>query len=182
MDNMPTLHPSTHPLTDRLVYPLPMAQPLPKTIYMDWAPFGGALGMHLFGFNGDQLCIGLPWTPTLIGNPAQGSVHGGVITAMIDQAFGASVFKKIRRREAIATVELRIDYMRPAQPHKDIFCRAECYRVTRQIAFTRGDIFQDDPDRPLAHSVGTFMRNSSDMPDMPTDPDGMSDLWNTLDD
>jgi len=169
---------STH---REIIFPLSIEQPLPEALFMDWAPFGGALGLHLFGFNGDQVCVGLPWEPHLIGNPAQDSVHGGVITAMIDQAFGASVFKKIRRREAIATIELRIDYMRPAQPHKDIFCRAECYRVTRQVAFTRGDIFQDDPDRPLAHSVGTFMRNSSEFPDTPEGASGMPELWGNLD-
>jgi len=56
------------------------------------------------------------------------------------------------------TLDLRIDYMRPAQPHMDVYGFAECYRVTENVIFTRGYAYQDDPAEPIAHVVGAFMR------------------------
>jgi acyl-coenzyme A thioesterase PaaI-like protein len=48
--------------------------------------------------------------------------------------------------------------MHPAEPDKDVYGFAECYRVTPNIIFTRGYAYQDDPQQPIAHVVGTFMR------------------------
>jgi acyl-coenzyme A thioesterase PaaI-like protein len=48
--------------------------------------------------------------------------------------------------------------MHPAEPYKDVFGFAECYRVTENIIFTRGYAYQDNPDEPIAHVVGAFMR------------------------
>ncbi len=35
--------------------------------------------------------------------------------------------------------------------------RGECYRITRSIAFVRGQAHDGDPGDPLAHVAGTFM-------------------------
>lgn len=142
-------------------YPLPIAEPVADGMVMTWAPFGEHLGFMVLGFNGDEICGGMTWQDWQVGNPQNNSIHGGVMTALLDQTFGAAVFRKIKLEVAIATIELRIDYMRPTLPHHNIYCRAVCYRTTRQIAFTRGDIFQDDPSKPIAHGVGTFMLHAS---------------------
>ncbi|RZM26922.1 MAG: PaaI family thioesterase, partial [Sphingomonas sp.] len=56
-----------------------------------------------------------------------------------------------------ATVDLRVDYLRPATPGKTVIGRGECLRLTRSIAFVRGVAYDDDVDDPLAHVAGTFM-------------------------
>ncbi len=129
---------------------------------MNSPPFGREIGFTLFGFNGLEVCTGLAWDKSLIGNNQNQSVHGGVITTLMDQTFGAAIFRKMNTGKAVATVELRIDYMRPATPNLDIFCRAHCYRMTRRIAFIRGEVFQDDPDKPIAYGTGSFMINAND--------------------
>ena len=48
--------------------------------------------------------------------------------------------------------------MHAAEPHKDVYGFAQCYRVTTDVIFARGFAYQDDPDTPIAHVVGTFMR------------------------
>ena len=103
----------------------------------------------------------LDYKPELIGNPKTSVVHGGVITSLIDTTSGLSVFSRLESPEAIATLDLRIDYLRSATPGLPIYCRAECYRFSRQIAFTRATAYQDDGKDPIAYSVGTFMRDSS---------------------
>jgi acyl-coenzyme A thioesterase PaaI-like protein len=54
--------------------------------------------------------------------------------------------------------------MHPAEPNKDVFGFAECYRVTPNIIFTRGYAYQDDPAQPIARVVGTFMRMGKGVP------------------
>jgi uncharacterized protein (TIGR00369 family) len=102
-------------------YPLPIDEPVADGMVMTWAPFGEHLGFMVFGFNGDEICGGMKWQDWQVGNPQNKSVHGGVITALLDQSFGAAVFRKIKLEIALATIELRIDYMRPTLPHHDIY-------------------------------------------------------------
>jgi acyl-coenzyme A thioesterase PaaI-like protein len=65
----------------------------------------------------------------------------------------------------IATLDLRIDYMKPATPGRDLLARAECYKVTRNVAFVRGVAYHDDPSDPIATTVATFMLSTPDGPD-----------------
>ena len=57
----------------------------------------------------------------------------------------------------IATLDLRIDYLKPAEPGKPVIGKASCYKMTRNVAFTRAMAYQDHPGNVIAHSVGTFM-------------------------
>ena len=74
------------------------------------------------------------------------------------QTCGISTVCVLPEFEICPTLDLRIDYMHPAEPGKDVFGFAECYRVTPHVIFTRGYAYQDDPAQPIAHVVGAFMR------------------------
>ncbi|MCQ9869568.1 PaaI family thioesterase, partial [Pseudomonas aeruginosa] len=99
-----------------------------------------------------------PYSQAIIGNPESGVVHGGAITTLMDTTCGISTVCVLPDFEICPTLDLRIDYMHPAEPHKDVYGFAECYRVTPNVIFTRGFAYQDDPGQPIAHVVGAFMR------------------------
>jgi uncharacterized protein (TIGR00369 family) len=99
----------------------------------------------------------LPYRADLVGNPDTGVLHGGVITALLDAASGASVFAALTTWAPIATLDLRIDYLRAAAAGQNVTCRATCYKLTRNVAFTRAVAYHDDETDPIASAVGTFM-------------------------
>lgn len=119
------------------------------------------LGQQLVQSERGRVTFMLPYREELVGNRKTGVLHGGVITSLIDASSGLSIFSLLEESEAIATLDLRIDYLRPATPKLPVYCMAECYRLGRQIAFTRATAYQDDTSEPIAYSVGTFMRGSS---------------------
>ena len=67
------------------------------------------------------------------------------------------MFASLEEFVPIATLDLRIDYLRPAEPGRDVLARAHCYKMTKNVAFTRAVAYHDDESNPIAHSVGTFM-------------------------
>ena len=73
----------------------------------------------------------------LVGDPDTGVIHGGVLTAFLDNLCGTAASSALSKPRFVATLDLRIDYMRPAEQGRDIIGEAECYHQTRNICFTR---------------------------------------------
>jgi uncharacterized protein (TIGR00369 family) len=120
-------------------------------------PHNRALGMEILEMSRGEAVFRLPYDEKLVGNPDSGVLHGGAITALLDGASGAAVFTALTELVPIATLDLRIDYLRPAEAGRPVMARATCYKMTRNVAFTRAVAYHDDPADPIAHSVGTFM-------------------------
>jgi uncharacterized protein (TIGR00369 family) len=120
-------------------------------------PHNKALGMRIVDMQPKVAVFELPYDEKLVGNPDTGVLHGGAITALLDGASGAAVFAALEDFVPIATLDLRIDYLRPAEAGKAVLARATCYKLAKNVAFTRAVAYHDDPEDPIAHSVGTFM-------------------------
>ena len=116
------------------------------------------LGMRVHAADRAGVTLWLPFSRAIVGNPETGTIHGGAITTLMDSTCCIATVSVLPEFEICPTLDLRIDYMRPAEPDKDVFGFAECYRVTPHIVFSRGYAYQDDPGQPIAPAVGTFMR------------------------
>lgn len=113
----------------------------------------------------------LPYRPEFLGDAERQLIHTGVVTTLIDSVCGVALIAHLGLPTRIATLDLRVDYLRPSRPGKDLVCRAECYRSTEQIAFLRATVWQDDPNEPVATGMGAFMRTGK-----PGDPAQKSGL------
>jgi acyl-coenzyme A thioesterase PaaI-like protein len=71
------------------------------------------------------------------------------------------VWASLEAYTSIATLDLRIDYMRAAEPGHDVFAHAHCYKLTRSIAFVRAQAYDRDRADPIATAQAAFMLNSS---------------------
>jgi uncharacterized protein (TIGR00369 family) len=125
--------------------------------FVDHIPHNRALGMEVLEISRANARFRLKYDAKLVGNPDTGVLHGGAITALLDACSGAAVFAALVEWAPIATLDLRIDYLRAAEPGRDVLAHATCYRLARQIAFTRAVAYLDREDDPVASSLGTFM-------------------------
>ncbi len=126
-------------------------------------PHGRELGIRIVELAPSSATMVLDYQARLVGNPETGFLHGGVITTLVDTVSAIAVFAALRRMVVIATLDLRIDYLKPATPSRELIARAECYKTTRQIAFTRCTAYHERAD-PIASCVGTFMIGSAPRP------------------
>lgn len=120
-------------------------------------PFAEELGIRLHKAADGEALLSIPYDERLIGDPTSGVIHGGVVTSLLDTCAGVAVIHSPTQPKSTATLDLRIDYMRPATAGRTLYARAVCYRETRLITFVRGVAFHDDPDDPVANAIGAFM-------------------------
>ncbi len=129
--------------------------------FIEAIPHSRALGMEMVEISAGIATMKLAYDARFVGDPKTGVLAGGVVTALLDTCAGASVMAHPEVGAATATLDLRIDYMRAAEPERDLYAQAECYRVTRSVAFVRAIAYTDDKDRPVAAANGAFTVMSS---------------------
>lgn len=122
-------------------------------------PHVRALGMRITQVEHAKIWGIAPFRDELAGDAQSGVIAGGVVTTLLDSLCGFAVHTRLPLSSGTATLDLRIDYMRPAAPRRDVLAMAHCYKLTRSIAFVRALAFDEDPDDPIAHAAATFMLN-----------------------
>ena len=120
-------------------------------------PQAAALGMRFVSVSLARGALEVPWREDLVGDPDTGVIAGGVVTTLLDHTCGQAVMAAMGAPAPIATLDLRIDYMRAAEPGLDIKARAHCYKLTHSIAFVRATAYDRDVDDPVATAQATFM-------------------------
>ena len=118
---------------------------------------GGALGIAYRDHGEDWAELELPYDERLIGMPESGIIASGPIISLMDMATSIAIWVKLGRFRHQATLDLRVDYLRPAVPGRTNVGRGECSGVTKSIGFVRGLAHDGDSADPVAHVTGTFM-------------------------
>jgi uncharacterized protein (TIGR00369 family) len=120
---------------------------------------GQALGLEFRDEGEDWVELALPWKEQLVGVPETGVLASGAIVSLLDTCGGASVWQALGHFQPVVTIDLRLDYLRPALKGETVIARCRVDKMTRQIAFVSGVAHTGDENRPVARAVGTFMLN-----------------------
>lgn len=115
------------------------------------------LGMEITALEPGKAAITLAFQDRLVANPETGVVHGGVISTLLDTVSGLSAMSAVSETMPVATLDLRIDYLKPSRHGDAIIGEADCFRLSSSVAFVRGVAHQGDIDDPIAHCMGSFM-------------------------
>jgi len=116
-----------------------------------------ALGLRYVAQGPDWCEFALDYDRRLVSDATTGILASGPIVSLMDTAAGFAVWTKRGRFAPQATLDLRLDYLRPSRPGQAVTGRVECYRLTRRIAFVRGVAHDGDAADPVAHLTGTYM-------------------------
>lgn len=128
-------------------------------------PQAAALGFRFVSAGDGRGSIEVPWREELVGDPDTQVIAGGVVTSLLDHTCGLAVASAANTFPfSTATLDLRIDYMRPAAPRAGVICEAHCYKVTRSIAFVRAQAWDADREDPIATAQAAFVLNRAPAP------------------
>jgi len=129
--------------------------PVLITVYEEKMPFNRHIGLKIDTLTPDETITRIDMERHLIGNYSKNVLHGGVLSSLIDVTGGlmASVelLKRIggsppdeiaRRLGAMATIDMRVDYLRPG---KGMFfiAKGKVIRCGASIALIQIDVFSD---------------------------------------
>ncbi|MBB4632028.1 PaaI family thioesterase [Sphingosinicella soli] len=129
--------------------------------FLNFVPHVKALGMGFRAVGDDWAELTLPYAEHLVAYPgddgAPGVIASGAIFSLMDSVGGMAVIAKSKRLMQQATLDLRIDYLRPARPGNTVIGRAEVIRQTRAVAFVKGIAHDGDADDPVALMTACYM-------------------------
>lgn len=115
------------------------------------------LGIRYHAHGPDWIELEMPWQERLVGDRAAGSFASGPVMALMDNAAGVAIYPKRGGYLPQVTLDLRIDYLRPAERGAPLICRCECYKMTPSIAFSRGFAYETSLGDPVCHVAASFM-------------------------
>lgn len=137
-------------------------------LYENRLPFNQVLGLHVLELKPDLVRIAFDLADSLIGNYVQGSLHGGVISSVLDAAGGLMAtagmiqkkinysIKEISENIArVGTIDLRVDYLRPGKGSSFV-SSAAIMRIGNKVAVTRMEL-HNDQHRLIAVGTGTYL-------------------------
>ncbi|MGC1304744.1 MAG: PaaI family thioesterase [Caulobacteraceae bacterium] len=130
-------------------------------------PQAKALRLELVSMSPAEAIIKLPYREELIGEPDSGILAGGAVTTLLDHVCSQAVWAALEEFMVIATLDLRIDYTRPARPGLDLFGHAHCYKLTRSVAFVRASAYETDRSDPVSTAQAAFMLTRLDIQPTP---------------
>lgn len=131
---------------------------------VDGTPHASKLGIKFVAVDHGRATMSLPYNKDLIGDRETQVMHGGAVTTLLDQAAGLAAIAGFGEPTPVATLSLRIDYMRAAKPEATIIGEAHCYKITKHVAFIRAVAHDGDADNPVASAQACFMVTGKKIP------------------
>ena len=126
-----------------------------KRFFEEKIPFNTFLGMKVDKLDEGFARLRVPYFENLIGDPVRPALHGGVVSTLADTAGGIAAFTSVGPGDVLSTVDLRVDYLRPAAL-QDLVAEARVLRTGNRMVVCDIAVFHDDPDHRVATGKGVY--------------------------
>ena len=123
-------------------------------------PHSRDLGMEVVAVEADRVRMRLAPPQWLRADDGADEICSGVLYSLADSAAGLAVFAAAQELSPIATLDLRMDYLRPAASERVLVATARCHHLTDDVAFVRCEVSSEEEDGPVAIGNATFMRGT----------------------
>lgn len=97
----------------------------------------------------------IPFVEHLVGDPYRPALHGGVVSTLLDTTGGIAAFTAVRPGDLLSTVDLRVDYLRPAAL-LDVVAEGRVIRLGNRVAVCDVVAYQEDREKPVATGKGVY--------------------------
>lgn len=120
-------------------------------------PFNRYLGVRVGAVENGRARLEVPFRPELVGDPLRPALHGGVLSALADAAGGAAVWTGLEDdRARVSTIDLRIDYLRPARL-ETIVAEAHVVRLGNRVGVADVRLFHPSSEgETIATGKGVY--------------------------
>jgi uncharacterized protein (TIGR00369 family) len=127
-----------------------------KEIFEERIVFNRVLGLKIASLKPDRVTGRIDMKPELVGHYAYSRIHGGVVSAGLDAMGGLACMAAIGARHLdeppaarlqrfgkLGTIDLRVDYLRPAIGDHFVLC-AQVLRLGSRVGSTRMEFYGPD--------------------------------------
>jgi uncharacterized protein (TIGR00369 family) len=128
-----------------------------KQVMESFIPFNVYLGVRVVHIDRKTCRLEVPFRPELVGDPVRPALHGGVLSALADAAGGGAMWLGIEDpRARVSTIDLRIDYLRPARLEA-VVAEAHVVRLGNRVGVADVRLYNaPSPDVTIATGKGVY--------------------------
>jgi uncharacterized protein (TIGR00369 family) len=123
--------------------------------------FTAAAGIRIIAVEPGRAELALPRRDDLL--QFFGHFHGGVITALADQAAGVAVTSGLPKGRIGVTVELKVNFLTPADG-KELIARAKTLQMSGSIGVAMVEVFSKDDTSEQLCAFCTATMRAMDLP------------------
>jgi uncharacterized protein (TIGR00369 family) len=127
-----------------------------RTVYEERMPFNKYLGIKIDSISTEGVVVRIDMRDELIGNFEKNTMHGGVVSSILDLTGGiiaqihvinemkdASLEKLVKRLANMGTIDMRVDYIRPGKGSY-FLATGHILRLGHKVAVTRTEFVNDE--------------------------------------
>ena len=139
-----------------------------QRLYGQRLPFNRVLGVTVTSLSAEGGTLAFVMREDLVGNVFHGTLHGGVISAVLDAVGGLTASASLVDRAAgrseeavqalfarVGTIDLRVDYLRPGRGQR-FTASGRIMRSGRKVAVVRMEM-HNEAEVLVAVGTGTYM-------------------------
>lgn len=123
--------------------------------FQEQVAFHRFLGLKVEAVEEGYARLRLPYREEFLGDPFRPALHGGVSSFLIDTSGGAAVLSRLPPGGRCSTVDMRVDYLRPAAT-RDLVAEARVVRLGNRVAVCTAQVYHSDDSEPVADGRAVY--------------------------